>query len=716
MRSTSAFTNGEGLSCVGCAYRKRVFGAGDRNGTLVMTDRSDCDSYGTTGVAAPLSGRSVKVPVIRVLCCVGLAAGIGVSMWGCRSTNSYRTEADEVAGKILDEAWPNAVGRDADGFSIEPASDSLRRRLLLDQKLPVRSTASAGSSDDQTIEQWPDQGYFDERADPDEVSGVDTTEPPMISLVEALQIASSNSRNYQSQKETVYQSALRLDLERDAFRNTWTGMVDTLLSANIDANSDTSGIANTDSLRVSRQFKNGAEFTGLLAVDLVKLLSGSREGSTGLRLDTSLSIPLLRGSSKFIVTEPLTQAERDVVYSIYTFERFKRTFAVQIASDYLSVLQQFDRVDNAVENYERVVTSTRRARRLADAGRLPEIQVDQSLQDELRARNSWISAVQSAETTLDRFKNTLGLPTDARIQLDAGEFDVLLGSERYARYLNPQSSGDDENRPEADAPVTLDPPSMEDAGPMEINEDDAIVIALMNRLDLRVAVGNIVDAQRGVAVAADNLRADVTLLGSASLGESRSVGSAGADDAQIRTDRGFYSLLLGIDLPFERTSERNQYRNSLIAYEQMIRRFQDLEDGVKLDVRDVLRNLLEAREAIKIQAEAVRVAQRRVDSTNLFLQAGRAEIRDLLEAQNSLNSAQDALTSAVVNYRIGELRLQRDLGVLEVDNAGLWVEFDPATYDVSADRAAIEGAVSELNTHANSEIGSDAIGPEQGTN
>ncbi|MGJ8636466.1 MAG: TolC family protein [Phycisphaerales bacterium] len=655
--------------------------------------------------------------VFRVLCCVGLAAGIGCSLWGCKSPNSYRTEADDVAGKILDETWPNAVGRDADGFSIEPASDSLRRRLLLDQNLPVRSTASAGSSDDQAIEQWPDQGYFDEREDHDDVSSLDLSEAPMISLVEALQIASSNSRNYQSQKETVYQSALRLDLERDAFRNTWTGMVDTLLSANIDANSDTSGIANTDSLRVSRQFKNGAEFTGLLAVDLVKLLSGSREGSTGLRLDTSLSIPLLRGSSKFIVTEPLTQAERDVVYAIYTFERFKRSFAVQIASDYLSVLQQFDRVDNAVENYERVVTSTRRARRLADAGRLPEIQVDQSLQDELRARNSWISAVQSAETTLDRFKNSLGLPTDARIQLDAREFDVLLGSERYARYLNPQSTADDdENRPEADAPVTLDRPSMEDAGPLEINEDDAIVIALMNRLDLRVAVGNIVDAQRGVAVAADNLRADVTLLGSASLGESRSVGSAGADDAQIRTDRGFYSLLLGIDLPFERTSERNQYRNSLIAYEQMIRRFQELEDGVKLDVRDVLRNLLEAREAIKIQAEAVRVAQRRVDSTNLFLQAGRAEIRDLLEAQNSLNSAQDALTSAVVNYRIGELRLQRDLGVLEVDNKGLWVEFDPETYDVSADRAAIEGAVSELNMHANSEIGSDATDPEQGTN
>ena len=637
-----------------------------------------------------------------------VVCGAALVLAGCRSPTSYRTEADDVAGKILDESWRSATGRDSDGFTIEAASDSLRWRLLIDQQLPVRGAASGGSGDDQKIKQWPDDEYTEDRR-PERVvieTGSDLT--PVITLVEALQVAASNSRAYQSQKETVFQTALRLDLERNAFRNTWTGIVDTVLSSSIGADTDVSGIANTDSLSVSRRFKNGAAFTGLLAVDLVKLLSGSQEGSTGLRLDTSLSIPLLRGSSRFVVTESLTQAQRDVVYSIYRFERFKRTFAVQIASDYLSVLQQFDRVDNAVENYKRVVSSTRRAKRLANAGRLPEIQVDQSVQDELRARNSWISATQAAEQSLDRFKMTLGLPTDALIELDAGEFEALLSSERYARYLNASVSEGEEAVPPADAAVTLVYPSMENAGPMEIREADAVVIALMNRLDLRVSVGEIVDAQRGVVVAADNLRADITLLGSASLGESRSVSSATLDDAQIRTDRGFYSLLLGIDLPFERTSERNSYRNSLIAYEQTIRGFQEIEDSVKFDVRNVLRSLLEARETIQIQAEAVRVAQRRVNSTDLFLQAGRAEIRDLLEAQNALNSAQDALTNAVVNYRIGELRLQRDLGVLQVDNRGLWVEFDPEQYDLGGDLEAIELTTGQLRVRTIQQVDTDS--------
>lgn len=620
---------------------------------------------------------------------IGRSLGIGAILLilvGCRTPESYRTQANEVTRDILDESWQAAMGRTEEGFTIEPASDSLRRRLLLDQHLPMRVPASAGSSDDQLIEQWPDDNYFTDRQDTNTA-----IEPPYkITLLDALQIAATNSRNYQSQKETVFQTALRLDLERDDFRNTWTGVVNSLLSTDLGTSTETTGILNQDSLSVSKKFKNGSEFMGLLAVDLAKLLNGGRDGSTGIRLDTSLSIPLLRGSSKFVVTEPLTQAQRDVVYSIYTFERFKRTFAVGIASDYLSVLQQLDRVDNAVENYTRVVASTRRARRLADAGRLPEIQVDQSVQDELRARNSWISAVQASEQTLDRFKMTLGLPTDAMIQLDASEFDVLLNSERYARYLEPQKSDTNKAVPPADAPVVLVAPSMDDAGPMEMSQADAVLIALMNRLDLRVAVGEIVDAQRGVAIAADNLRADITLLGSASLGESRSLGSAGSDNAQLRTDRGFYSLLLGIDLPFERTRERNSYRNALINYEQTVRSLQDAEDSVKFDVRSVLRSLLESRETIKIQAESVRVAQRRVDSTDLFLQAGRAEIRDLLEAQNALNSAQDALTNAVVNYRIGELELQRDLGVLEVSSDGLWVEFDPSTYDIEEIRTTLE--------------------------
>jgi outer membrane protein TolC len=104
---------------------------------------------------------------------------------------------------------------------------------------------------------------------------------------------------------------------------------------------------------------------------------------------------------------------------------------------------------------------------------------------------------------------------------------------------------------------------------------------------------------------------------------------------------------------------------------------QSLEDQIKLSIRSELRTLLESRESLKIQAQSVVVAEKRVRSTTFFLQAGRIEIRNLLEAQDALLSAKTGLTRSVVDYRIAELELQRDLDLLKVNEQGLWREFSP---------------------------------------
>jgi outer membrane protein TolC len=145
-------------------------------------------------------------------------------------------------------------------------------------------------------------------------------------------------------------------------------------------------------------------------------------------------------------------------------------------------------------------------------------------------------------------------------------------------------------------------------------------------------------------------------------------------DARFDPTEGLYSASLLLDLPFERTEERNAYREAYLDLEQAVRDLQALEDTIKLNVRSALRQLLESRESAGIQVEAVRLARDRVTSTNLFLEAGRAQVRDVLDAQESLLSAQNALTEAFVGYRVAELEFQRDLGVLQVATTGTWTE------------------------------------------
>jgi outer membrane protein TolC len=135
--------------------------------------------------------------------------------------------------------------------------------------------------------------------------------------------------------------------------------------------------------------------------------------------------------------------------------------------------------------------------------------------------------------------------------------------------------------------------------------------------------------------------------------------------------------LLTLDLPFDRRAEQNRFRESYIFLEQAVRAAQSLEDDIKLAVRNRFRNLVSFQESVRIQSQSVKLAERRIKSVNMFLDAGRTQIRDLLEAQEALLSAQNGRTSALVNYRVAELELQRDMGVLAVDETGLFVEYVP---------------------------------------
>jgi outer membrane protein TolC len=596
---------------------------------------------------------------------------MALAFCGCRTPAGYREKADEVADKIIETKQQEALGR-TEPLSIERPSDILRRRLIEEQGLPISSEASLGTDKLKPIPHWPDDKYPPEVPSPEagipiEPNGLE------ISLIDALQVAARNNPDYQSRKEDVFRSALDLDLARNNFRNIFSAGADSQLQTDTTGEPAVTTLDNSASAAVARTFKNGLDVSSAIAVDLFQLLTQGGASTLGVNIDTSVSLPLLRGSGRWIVAEPLTQAERNVIYRLWDFDRYRRTFAVSVAQDYYAVLRQMDQVKNARDNYRSSILSARWSRRQADAGRIPEIQVDQAVQRELSGRNGWISAQEQLKNRLDSFKTgTLGLPTDALIDVDPCDMVQLrLRAEEYVKAMKEAArSGAAEAVPPADAEPVLLAPSKEEAGPYEIDENLAVKLALKNRLDLRAANGAVYDAQRQVVVAADALRAGLNLGGSAHFADND-------DDGALSFQGGRYAALLSLDLPIERTRERNTYRNSLINLERATRSVQDLEDQIKLSIRDELRTLLESRESLKIQAQSVVVAEKRVASTTMFIEAGRAQIRDLLEAQDALLSARNSLTSAVVNYRVAELQFQRDLDLLTITQEGLWREVSP---------------------------------------
>ncbi len=597
---------------------------------------------------------------------------------GCKTPSGYRQEADQVAYRIIQEKQNQVFGKVED-FTIERPSDTLRRRLLIEQSLPYTHLASLGTDKLKAIPHWPEKNYPSEMITNEPILSPLSHKPIQITLVQALHIGARNSFEYQQRKEDVFRAALNLDLERNEFRNIFNGQAEILAISDSSETDTVSGIQTNAAIGLDKKFRTGADFSTTLAVDLVNLLTLGGASSMGIIADATISIPLLRGSGEHIVTEPLTQAERNVMYAVWELERFKKVLAVDIATQYLGVLRLLNESENNAENYRNLIASTRRTRRMSDAGRVPEIQVDQALQNELRARNRWISAEESYKNRLDIFKGAIGIPPDAEIVLDRSALDRLatVTAEIMADISREETLAADQGIPPADAPIELVRPGQQNAGPLEINATQAIQLGLKNRLDLKVLEGKIYDAQRSVVVMADALRAELTLFGKAELGESRSLETADLDNAQLRTDRGIYSALLTIDLPIERTAERNAYRKSYIALEESVRDLQLVEDDIKRSIRGKLRDMYEARESRRIQAQAQLVAEKRVKSTNLYFEAGRIPIRDVLEAQESLISARNGLISAIIAYRVAELEFQRDTGLLQIDEKGLWKEYTP---------------------------------------
>jgi outer membrane protein TolC len=157
------------------------------------------------------------------------------------------------------------------------------------------------------------------------------------------------------------------------------------------------------------------------------------------------------------------------------------------------------------------------------------------------------------------------------------------------------------------------------------------------------------------------------------------VGNTGSNPVSVDYRDGNYNAGLAIGLPLDRYNERNAYRQSLITLESAKRSAAQLADTIRQAVRNDWRTLQQAKGSYEIQLNSLALAQRRVDSVALLLQAGRAGTRtqDLLSAQSDLITAQNAVIAALINHTSARLQLWRDMETLEVTPNGVLEEQIP---------------------------------------
>lgn len=472
---------------------------------------------------------------------------------------------------------------------------------------------------------------------PEEILADRTTDGKcVIPLQEALRVAVVNSRSYQSRKEQLYLTALTLTGERHEFSPQF--FANTLASTHREITrtgaKDRSGHL-TSTAGFEQALLTGGAISAKIANDLVRYFTGDPRRSAASLVSLDLMQPLLRGAGPNAATERLTQADRNVLYDVRSFSRFQNTFAVDIVADYWRILQLEDVVQNEALNVKRLTQNRERAEALS-RDRLPLFQVDQARQNELTAKNRYILAVEQHKKSLDEFKITLGIPVGTELSLDPKALDELRS-----------------------------------AGPLKVpfSERRAFEIGIDHRLDLLNEIDRFEDSKRKIKVAANALRPDLNLIGNMSLPSEDKINYADFNLEKFRGEVG-----VELKLPLDRLRERNDYRATLVTFESQLRSLSLALDQLRKEVRDDFRDLERARQSYEIQTEALNLAERRVESAGLLLQAGRAQMRDVLDAQSSQVSAQNGITEALINYHLARLELLNDLGVLATSEEGFWIK------------------------------------------
>ena len=460
-----------------------------------------------------------------------------------------------------------------------------------------------------------------------EAAPAEETRPParVIDLREALATAYRSSRRMIDRREELHLDALSLAGTRHAY----TPQLDLALSylfSDVPDERSAGGVA----FQASQILPTG----GRLQLDAASDASSAEANSRGddprysSFASISLAQPLLRGGGYAVTHEPLVQAERSLVYSIREFELFREDFTIDVARRFYDLVNRKQSIENQRRNLENNEFGRRQAEALFAVGRANELDVLRARRSELNARNSMLESQESFQLALDDFRIFLGLP-------ESDPLDV-----------------------EPDSPAFT---------PVHYTLGSAVEVAFHNRLDLLNRREQLEDAERRVRLSRNALLPDLNLTLSATYATdpTDTLGGGTFDD----TDR---SLALTLGLPVDRVRERNAYRSDQIALERARRNLEEFEDQLRVSIQSSFRELERRFQSLEIQRQLIEDQTKNLRIAELRFERGELPNRDVVEANQSLLDAKNALIDEQVSYEIARLQLLRDLGILFIDETGMW--------------------------------------------
>lgn len=354
------------------------------------------------------------------------------------------------------------------------------------------------------------------------------------------------------------------------------------------------------------------------------LMKAANDYQTNLRI--RITQPLLRGFGKeynFAGIYAAQYASRNARRALYQTQIHQILRVVQGLYEVIKQ-EQLVKVDNETqERMKKFCVSVKVKEKINLCDSLDVYRAETELKN---AEDSFNQSSERLQEAKDNLRDTLALPLDMDIQVDV--------------------------------PIEYNP--------ITLSLEEALEIALQNRIELDRAADRLQDTRRLLRLEKENQWPDLNFT---------------ADYSSFICDEVFTSVWTdkreskwGFGFTTSGVPKNNNFEQCLLSLREAERNIEQVRDDIILEVKRTLRILQRASDRIILQDEQINNAQKEYHLARLKFEHGLASNFDLIQAEKNLRAAQTSLIGAIIEHRVTEFRLLSVLGTL-TDKPGCYNDY-----------------------------------------
>jgi outer membrane protein len=446
-----------------------------------------------------------------------------------------------------------------------------------------------------------------------------SAQSPILTLEQAVNEALAKNDRTLTQHDVSEQSTLGVRLARNTFQ---PKVVPNVLGSfgTTDINSQTYRVD------VSQKFTTGTEVRFGIGTSTSQIpgfpVVLERDDIHFYNADTTLTLsqPLLRGFGSAVTRRSLTSAElrRDAATRQQTVT--EQEVALEVASAYYRVVAQEAIVDVARKSLDRARRLRDASEAKLDAGLVSQLDVLRSQQLVSQAEIQLFDAQSATEDARDRLMFAMGRPPGEQFVVPA---------------VIPRSTD-------------------------RIEPDEAVGMAVANRLDLKSLVASATDAEQQVRYARNQLlpQMDVNFVFTRRETADSFAHSFGVDGFRFAT-------FFNISTPVDRTPQLVDYQNALIDRDRRKRDTLTLQRRIADEVKRALRERDRLERTLIAADMSVEIGRREVEVAQERYERGLSNNLDVVTAESNLLTAESRRIATLADSALARLSLRAILGTLD---------------------------------------------------